>query len=272
MKFTYLIMSACAGFAATTASAHEFWIEPPEFQVQADAPFVAELRNGEMFAGNRQSFSDKRNTRIDVTVGEQTTNIDGRMGDRPAIQLPAPAQNGLMILAHEAAPATITYTDWAKFIRFATHKDFQDVEATHTARGWSKDRFTETYTRHSKSLVAVGDGAGSDRALGLATEFVALENPYADGFDGTLDVALMYDGQPRNEAQIEVYARAPDGAVTRTVVRTDARGHAAIPVEDGQVYLLDAVVLRPAPDATNAQDGPVWQTLWASMTFAVPAP
>jgi hypothetical protein len=271
MKITYVVPFACALLAAPIASAHEFWIEPPEFQVESDVAFTADLRNGQLFEGTRQSFFADRNTRFDVIMGDKTAPITGRMGDRPAIQLPAPAQNGLMILAHEAAPSTVTYREWPKFMKFVEHKDFKDAEAVHTARGWAKEGFKEVYTRHSKSLVAVGDGAGSDRELGLVTEFVALENPYAPDFDGTMDIALLYNGAPRADAQIEIYARTAEDVVTVTITRTDDMGRAAIPLEAGMDYLLDAVVLRPLEGATTVEAGPVWETLWASITFAVPA-
>lgn len=273
MKLTHFSTFVCATLlCAPMAFAHEFWIEPSEFQVKSDTPFVADLSNGQLFAGTRQSFFEDRNTRLDVTMGERTAPITGRMGDRPAIQLPAPAQNGLMIITHEAAPSTITYTEWAKFLKFVAHKDFKDAAATHAARGWATEKFTETYTRHSKSLVAVGRGEGSDRELGLQTEFVALDNPYSVDFDGTLDVSLLYQGAPRSDAQIEIYARDAADAVTVTITRTDENGLAAIPLQAGMTYMLDAVVLRPAKGATTVAAGPVWETLWASMTFAMPAP
>jgi len=239
--------------------------------VRSDVPFVADLRNGELFAGTRQSFFDNRYTRLEVTMGDETAPITGRMGDRPVIQLPPPGADGLMILAHEAAPSTVTYRTWEKFMSFVAHKDFAEAEATHLERGWAQENFVEVYTRHSKSLVAVGHGAGSDRALGLETEFVALENPYAADFDGVLDVMLLYDGVGRADAQIEIYARDPSDAVTLTTTRTDEAGRASIAVTPGMDYLLDAVVLRPVAGATTVADGPVWETLWASLTFAVPA-
>lgn len=272
MKITHLsIFGIVLTFGATSALPHEFWIDPPEFQVQSNVPFVADLRNGELFKGSTQSFFENRNTRLQVILGDEAADISGRMGDRPAIQLAPPGRDGLMILAHEAAPSTLTYKEWPKFMKFVDHKDFSEAEAIHTARGWAKENFDETYTRHSKSLVAVGHGAGSDRKLGLVTEFVALDNPYAPDFDGTLDVSLFYNDAPRADAQIEVYARDAQDQVTVSIIRTDAAGQAAVPVVAGMEYLLDAVVLREVEGATTADAGPVWETLWATLTFAVPA-
>lgn len=271
MKITCFFTSGIAlVFGATSAISHEFWIDPPEFQVSSNVPFVADLRNGELFKGTAQSFFENRNTRLQVIMGDEVDDITGRMGDRPAIQLEEPGRDGLMIIAHEAAPSTLTYKEWPKFMQFVEHKDFSEAEAIHTARGWAKENFDETYTRHSKSLVAVGSGAGSDRKLGLATEFVALDNPYAPDFDGTLDVSLLYNDAPRADAQIEIYARDPEGQVTVSIVRTDAAGQAAVRVVSGMEYLLDAVVLREVEGATTVEAGPVWETLWATLTFAVP--
>lgn len=120
-------------------------------------------------------------------------------------------------------------------------------------------------------MLAVGAGVGVDRALGLQTEFVAFSNPYDPGFAGLFRVKLLYKGRPRTDAQIEVFEKAPDGTVVITITRTDAAGHADIMVKPGREYLLDAVVLRPAISVgTPAKGGPVWETLWAAMTFAVP--
>jgi hypothetical protein len=273
MKRTNLFAICAAALAfAPMVSAHEFWIEPTEYQVQKNMPITANLKNGELFSGTRQSYFRDRNTRFQAIMGANVSHITGRMGDRPAIQLPAPNFEGLMVLAHEAAPSTITYRDRAKFLKFVDHKDFKHAVDIHTARGWPQTGFKERYTRHSKSLVAVGHGEGNDQALGLATEFVALNNPYSSEFTGTVNVKLLYQLDPRADAQVEVYARGPDDEVTVTLQRTDEDGHASIPVQAGFDYLLDAVVLRPASDAPLPDGEPVWETLWATLTFSVPTP
>ncbi|WP_299559230.1 DUF4198 domain-containing protein [uncultured Sulfitobacter sp.] len=271
MNIKHFLSIGCTVLFGVPAFAHEFWIEPIKFQVESDAPVHAQLRNGELFSGSAQPFFPQRNTRFEAVLGEKTIKIEGRMGDRPAVQLSLPGGDGLLIIAHEAAPASVTYEKWSKFVAFTEHKDFTDAVSIHEARDWDKENFEETYTRHSKSLIAVGNGEGTDRPMGLLTEFIARENPYAADFDGTLDVSLMYKGAPRADAQIEVYAKTDAKEVTVSVVRTDAQGNASIPVEPGLTYLLDAVVLRPVADATTVAEGPVWETLWASMTFAVPA-
>ncbi len=252
------------------AVSHEFWIEPQEYQVESGMPLVADLKNGENFKGISLAWFEQRFTRFDLVTAQGMQPVDGRMGDTPALQSVAP-QEGLLVVAHETTASTVTYREWEKFLKFVKHKDFEHAIAVHEANGWSRELFRESYTRHAKALIAVGHGKGADRALGLETEFVALSNPYDPAFDGVMTVEVTYQQEPRINAQVEVFDRDPDGAVEVTLHRTDAEGRARIAVTPGHSYLFDAVVLRPSSQAGTEENAPVWETLWAALTFAVPA-
>ena len=78
---------------------------------------------------------------------------------------------------------------------------------------------------------------------------------------------LFYRDAPRENAQIEVFAKAPDGSVEVFTVRTDDDGKATVPVSTGHRYMLDAVVLR-VPETEDADI--VWESLWANLTFQIP--
>jgi cobalt/nickel transport protein len=263
-----IILVACV--SAPQAYAHEFWLEAQKYQVEPGETLAVDLRNGEQFKGNALSYFPSNTTRFEMVLDGDVTSIQPRMGDAPALQAAAPEDEGLLVILHEAAPSTVTYTEWQKFINFAEHKDFPTVIEDHVAAGYPQDRFKETYTRHSKALIAVGSGAGADRSFGLATELIALTNPYRPNFDGQMQVRVTYQDAPRAGAQIEVYERHGDAPVTITKHRTDARGIASFGVSPGGTYLVDAVVLRPATPQASDPNRPLWETLWASLTFAVP--
>lgn len=226
---------------------------------------MARLKNGEAFEGVNLAYFERRIERFEISVGDTIRPVEARMGDNPALDLPAPAQ-GLAVIVHETTASLLTYKTWEKFQKFADHKDFADIEARHTANGFPPPPFKERYTRHAKALIAVGDGKGADRALGLKTEFIALTNPYSTGFEGTMQVQVLLDGAIRANAQVEVFDRMPEGTVTISMHRTNADGIAAIPVKPGHEYLFDAVSIAPSPGEGDA----VWDTYWAALTFAVP--
>ena len=267
MRFAIILAALLSAFPAAKALAHEFWIEPLEFQVSSGAEVQARLRIGQDFEGVSASYLPRNFTRFDVVAGGELRPVEGRLGNNPAMGV-AGLPDGLAVILYETTGNTLTYDEWAGFLRFAEHKDFGDIAARHDARGLPRDGFREAYTRHAKSLVAIGGGAGQDTEFGLRTEIVALANPYTDDLTGGFPVRVLLEGAPRPDVQVELFDRAPDGSVTVTLHRTDADAIAVLPVDPGHAYLVDAVTLLPLQD--DAEAGPVWESLWASLTFAVP--
>lgn len=268
MRLPLLACLAALALSAVAARAHEFWLSPEAWQVAPGAPLRVATRVGERFKGPSYIYNPGRIVRFDVVQGEALARVEGRLGDDPALQAPAPGE-GLAIVVHETTDSRLTYREWELFVNFVEHKAFPGLPEAHAARGLPETGFAETYRRYAKALVAVGAGAGADRPVGLETEIVALANPYRDDLSGGLPLQVLRDGAPRVDAQLELFDRAPDGEVVVTTYRTDAAGQVTVPVTAGHEYLADAVIL----DDTGNDDpaaGPVWHSLWASLTFAVP--
>lgn len=243
---------------------HEFWIEPEKYQVFSDTSLSAELRNGQMFSGARLPYLVDRIDRFEIVQNDLVTPYTGRMGDMPALVVEN-LHAGLLIALHETTADDIFYDTLEEFSAFGADKGLGNLADLHKARGLPLEGFTEYYSRHTKLLVGVGHSRGHDRAFGLTTEFVALQNPYETP-QHSIPIRLLYQGTPRRQAQVEIYERAANGEVIKTLSQTDEAGEITLAVHSGHKYLLNAVVLRPAPPDSPA----VWETLWASMVFAVP--
>ena len=252
---------ACIAFSA---QGHEFWIDPVEHSVATGDQIVADLRVGQDYSGAGYSYLPPRFRRFDYAFDGQVAPVEGLIGDRPAVTMPAPGE-GLVTLIHVTTDSRITWDDFAEFEAFVRHKDALWTLEPHESGELSKEDVTEIYSRYAKSLVGVGSAEGEDIEAGLLTEIVALENPYTDDTSDGVDVRLLYEGEPRRNEQIEIYQKTPEGEVSVSTVRTDEDGVASVPVTPGNRYMLDAVVLRRA-------EGPeIWESLWANLTFAVPA-
>ena len=249
------------------ASAHEFWIDPVAVAVDQGQPIVADLRVGEGYRGGPQPFLPQAFRRSEVVTTAGARPFDARLGTIPALQM-AGLPDGLAIIVHETAGQSLVWSDWAKFASFAAHKDLGDVAAMQAARGLDQLDVAEDYVRFAKSLVAVGSGAGADRRMGLRTEFVALTNPFVDPPAAVFAAQLWLGDIPRAQAQVEVFAKAPDGTVATSLHRTDDRGIVRLPVAAGYRYMLDAVVLEAVMPQVDGDAE--WRTLWANLTFGVP--
>jgi hypothetical protein len=255
---------------ASPAVAHELWIEPVDPTVAPDAMVQARIVNGSDFGGNDIAFFPNRIRTFTLTLGDQTVDVAGRPGDSPALNM-APLGEGLHVATYESSGDILTYEDYAVFARFVEHKDFPGrIHRQHRDRDLPMVGFREAYIRFSKALIAVGDGAGADRAMGLQIELVALANPYTDDLSAGLPVRLLYQGAPLPDTQVSLFDRAPDGTVTETYYRSNADGVAVLLVAAGHDYLVDAVVLRIPSDRVAAATEAVWESLWAALNFSVP--
>ncbi len=254
--------------ATTPLLAHEFWIDSKKFQVKTGENIAAFTKNGQNFKGIDLAYFTRRAARFERIDASGAKPVQARLGDSPVFDKPIES-DGLFTLVYQTNPQNLTYTEWAKFKKFADHKDFGDVLSQHRERELSEDKFRETYTRFAKGLFAVGSGAGSDASRGLELEIIALKNPYTDTLDGGLPVKVLYREMPRLDAQIEIFERSKEGDTTITLVQTNDEGIAVIPVKSGYAYLLDNVLLREPSPALSQETGAVWETLWAALTFEV---
>ena len=249
------------------AQAHEFLIEPQAYQIAPGETALAAFHVGQDFKGPTFIYVPRRSVRFEQVAGGAQAEVAATVGDNPAFQLTG-APEGLLIVAHEAAAQTLAYKTWDKFQKFIDHKDFGNVLSAHTARGLPTENFRESYSRYAKALIGVGDGAGTDRVFGLRTEIIAQANPYTDDLSNGLPVLVMLEGEPRTNAQVELFEKAPDGTVTITLHRTNNDGIAVLPVRAEHSYLADAVTLQPRDPAEAP--GVAYHSLWAALTFAVP--
>lgn len=261
------ILVAALCILCAPAQAHEFWIEAEDYTVAPGAEVVARFRNGQELSGSSFSYIPARSARFDMIAGGSVSPAPARIGDNPAFRA-GDLPEGLLTLVHETTDRFVTYSEWEKWVTFTDHKDFAFAQGGHLDRGLPATGFRESYRRHAKALIAVGEGRGEDAARGLLVEFVAGANPYTDDLSAGLPVQLLFDGAPRPDAQIEMFEKNGAGEVEVTLHRTDAAGGAVLPVKAGHEYLLDHVVILPLEP--EQEDDAVWQTHWAALTFAVP--
>lgn len=262
------ILAPLLVLVAAQARAHEFWIEPFAYQIAPGETIQGQIKIGQSFGGSIYSYLPNSFVRFDVVTGGEAHPVTGRIGDRPALSYPD-APEGLAIVVHETVDNRLTYTERQKFVDFVNHKDAAWVLDEHARRGLPDTGFIETYRRYAKTLVAVGAGDGADAPQGLLWELVALENPYTGDLSDGFDVQLLHEGAPVPEAQIELFAKSADDSVETTYHRTGTDGVVTLPVVAGTAYLVDSVRLEPRVPS-EATQGAVWHSLWASLVFRTP--
>jgi len=91
--------------------------------------------------------------------------------------------------------------------------------------------------KYGKALLAVGaSGGGFDRVVGHRLELVPRQDPFKVARGGSLDVAVMFDGQPLAGASVFVYPeRESDKPLT---LKTDGAGLARVPLDRAGRFIV----------------------------------
>jgi len=293
-KLRFLGLSVFGLGIVSPVHAHEYWLSPINYQVEAGKIALIDIRNGEDFVGSALAFDPGQFESIELAGNlVRQTISNSRLGDYPAIHKVI-RESGLYTVSLSSTRRVLEYASKEKFEGFLDYHGFDGYAAKHKQLGFPDNKITEHYYRYAKTLVTVVDLKGDTDAIpsqndvskstagatgtnksaedkrdidmaldaqGLKFEIVMLDNPYLS--DGLLRVQLLLEGEPLSERQIEVFHKAE--SVTRDIYQSDADGIASLTVSKSGEYLVNAVQLLQSTEE-NVQ----WETLWASYTFFRP--
>jgi uncharacterized GH25 family protein len=255
---------ALASLAAAAVSAHDFWIEPSAYRVAKAAHLDVALRVGEGYRGEPVARDPAKIRRFVVVGPAGERALDGDAGQDPAgkAEIKGP---GLFVIGYHSQPSSITL-EAPKFEAYLRVEGLERVIALRAERGQSAAPGRELYSRCAKALVASGsaDTGQADRRLDLPLELVPEANPYRSG-GGPAAVRLLFRGQPLQGAL--VVALPKDAPGKKLEARSDASGRVVLELGAGRTWLVKAVHMVEAPAGSGAD----WESLWASLTFEIPA-
>ena len=252
-------------FIALPAIGHEFWIEPKTYKLLQGDILSASLFVGQDFTGYEIPYLENNFTRFEVISSKGVQQVNGRIGDRPALNI-IPLHGGLSVILHQSTATYLTYNDFDKFISFSKEKGFPEIPNQHLAAKYPKTGFKESYTRFAKSYVSVRTNNGSDKYSGMELEWVMGVTDLSNTFQGQFEFTLYYNGKPNPNAQLSIFAKDSEGDVQKSIGKTDQYGKFVLNTNPDTRYLIDSVIIRKIDPSLNAE-GAIWESLWASATF-----
>jgi uncharacterized GH25 family protein len=265
-----LVLLALLGlFVVGPVLAHDFWIEPSTFRPAQGGRVAVRLRVGQGLQGDPVPREPQRIERFAAVGGMGETGVPGVPGMDPAGWV-SPSSPGLLWIVYDSSHETVQL-DSAKFDSYLGEEGLERIRKLRPAANTGPVK--EIYSRCAKSLLSVGDiggkgGTGYDRVLGLELELVAEKNPYALKPGEELPLRLLYHGKPLDGALLVAIPKSAKAAPdARASARSDRQGRAALRLDRPGVWLVKAVHMVPAPKGSGAE----WESLWASLTFELPA-
>jgi uncharacterized GH25 family protein len=247
--------------AAATASAHDTWLAATA-RVEPRALLRMELTSGGAFPELEHPIQPERL----VTSACRVAGADVAMGVGPAWQYALRlrawmAEPGIAVCRVALGPRTLDLQP----DEVAHYLDEIGAAATVGplwARAPEPRRWRETYTKHAKAIVRVGDTPDESwrEPVGLGLELVPKADPTRLHAGDTLAVRVLEDGRP--------LAGLPLRAVTRgrapAFVTTDANGEASIPLLSGGPWLIAGTALRASPRHPGE-----WESDFTTLTLDV---
>ena len=267
LKILYIFLLLIA--YSIRANAHEFWIEPTQYQLNDDL-INAHLRVGQEFQGMVLMYNPQDFKTFKILSGSKNKKekIKGILGDVPAINITTNLDN-LLIIYHETKDKYVDYKKFQKFEDFVNEKGYQHLINTHFEKGFPESNFIESYRRYAKSLITLNGSEGKDKKTGLLFEFVLDQNPYKELNSKQMSGTLYYKKKPLKKNLVTIFSKYKNTKLSIVNTITDDKGKFAFDIEPGREYLLDSVVIYPLKSDPEKNE-PIWHSDWASTTFLIP--
>lgn len=186
-------------------------------------------------------------------------------GERPVIGMhghdPAGTVShvkGHAIVAYRNRPMRHANMTPAKFEAYLREEGLEHVIAARKRRSEQRTPGREIYSRSAKVyLSGEGSAARLNEVFGFRFELTPETDPYGKG---PLRMRVRFDGNPVRDILVTAMHRGSGESLT---ARSDERGLVTLPVERPGVWLVKAVHMFEAPEASGAD----WESIWATLTF-----
>jgi len=258
-----------AGFlvvAAGSAPAHETWMTPSTFSAKLGEEVRLDVSSGMAFPRLENPIKPSRVAKVSYRLARKEAVLKGlKTSDTSLIMRQAFPMNGVAAVWLDLNPKNIDLTD----AEVAEYLD--EIDATEAIRAtWARQKgrmaWKESYRKHAKTFVAIGDANG-DRSwavgVGQALELVPTTDPLTVTVGGEFTVELQAGSKPLLNVPIGLLI---EGSPTRVFRTTDDDGRATFPIARGGRAMLFAVRLIPSTDGLS------WTSDFCTMTFEIHRP
>lgn len=285
MHYTLFIRTtilACLLSLAPALQAHEFWFKPITSPQAAGDAVTLRLEVGELFNGEPAGFS------IPTTKALRHFSAKAPVEDLKPF-LPAKEREaeveltldtpGTHLLAYDSAPLRITL-EAGKFHAYLHDEGLDFVKTLREQAGTANQPGRERYRRNIKTLVAVGTGPETVRALDKTyakhasqrLEITPLHNPLAMAPGEALPIQIAFDDKPLAGALVKAWHKH-DGQLVMIRTTTSAQGQVVFNLPYAGDWMVSVVHMIPATNRGGEEgneEGVDWDSFWGNLSFHLP--
>lgn len=243
--------------------AHDLYLMPASFYVTPGERIVVSINNGDSFPQSEVAPQVNRLQDTDLITPTAIYNMTSVGVNGKSVQGEVNIKaKGTLILAARTIPAYIDQEP-GKFRDYLKQEGLTDILAQQQPEQLARERYSE----YAKALIqSEASDEFSSHVVGFMIEIIPEKNPFTLHAGEELPIQVLVRGRPAADLQIEA-ARAQSGpAEVKVVGRTDANGHATIPITGPGKWRLHTISMHKCSDPTLGQ---CWESFWASLTFEI---
>jgi len=244
-----------------SALAHDTWLLPAQYRVRPGESVVLELTSAMRFPEPETPPKADRLAATGLRLGGSTHPLLPQQPAAKVLRLSAAAATpGIATVWVESRPRDIDLKpqEVEHYLAEAGATDVRDLWVKNGRGPWR-----ETYVKHAKSFVRVGD-AGDDHSwaepAGLALEIVPEADPTTLTPAQPLRVRVLEDGRPAVGLTVAAVAAGNEKPIVRTA---DADGRVTLPLSRPGQWLIKAIRIRPG-EAPGT-----WQSRFTTLTVSM---
>lgn len=200
---------------------------------------------------------ESRIARFELHGANGGASVLGLHGAAPAGRVRA-SEPGLHAIVY-VSTGDLSVLQAAAFDRYLAEEGLDAARDQRRQREEGDQPGREVFFRSIKSLIDVGGRGGPDRPVGIPLELLR-ERVEPE----TVTLRLLLEGRPLAGCLVELQ---PLGGGPSAAERSDAEGRVRLAAGPGE-WLATAVHIRRG----SSREGADWESLWSSLTFAVPVP
>jgi uncharacterized GH25 family protein len=252
-------------FATLVVVAHDTWLTPRRFKVKQHSQVLFDLTSGMAFPALETSIKPDRVDAAGCRLNSKFSKLLKPVSGPKSLIFPARFEDeGIATCWIELKPRQLELNEQQVAEYFA------EIDPSQAVRdAWknmkSPRRWRESYVKHAKTLVTVGD-AGNDHSwgepIGMSFEIVPSKNPAKLRAGDELPLRVLRKGNPVAQLRVNmVLAGQKDGEFQTT----DEDGRTSFRIKRPGKYLVRATELRPStkPDLE-------WESDFTTLTIEIP--
>lgn len=263
LRYGWAGVLACLLLRSSPLIGHDLYLMPTTFFVTSGERIVVSINNGDSFPQSEAAPKLNRLQDTDLITPTAIYNMTSLGVNGKMVQGEVNIKSkGTLILTARTIPEYIDQTP-EKFSEYLKQEGLTEILAEQQSGQPARER----YSKYAKALIQSESGDEFfSHVVGFMIEIVPGKNPFTLHAGEELPIQVLVRGKPAADLQIEA-ARAQTGpGEVKVIGRTDATGHASIPINAPGKWRLHTISMHKCSDPTLGQ---CWESFWASLTFEI---